>query len=113
MSELVFWNPNRRYILRAASPSRPSNECTSTVWAPRFRAMSSAVLTRASATSFPRVESSTRTSSMQGRPSAHSDSILVDQAIDFALPDQEGKPWRLDDHIARCPVLLVFYRGDW
>jgi hypothetical protein len=40
-------------------------------------------------------------------------SIPVDQAIDFELPDQEGKDWRLANHLARGPVLLVFYRGDW
>ncbi len=35
------------------------------------------------------------------------------KAIDFELPDQEGRPWRLSDHLAGQPVLLVFYRGDW
>jgi peroxiredoxin len=39
--------------------------------------------------------------------------MLVDQAIDFELPDQAGTAWRLADHLARGPVLLVFYRGDW
>jgi len=37
----------------------------------------------------------------------------VDKAIDFELPDHEGKPWRLADGLKRGPVLLVFYRGDW
>jgi peroxiredoxin len=37
----------------------------------------------------------------------------VDRAIDFELPDHEGKAWRLADHLARGPVVLVFYRGDW
>ena len=37
----------------------------------------------------------------------------MEKAIDFALPDQEGTSWRLADHCARNPVLLVFYRGDW
>jgi len=37
----------------------------------------------------------------------------VEKAIDFKLTDHEGKPWRLDDDLARGPVLLVFYRGDW
>jgi peroxiredoxin len=32
---------------------------------------------------------------------------------DFELPDQEGRPWRLADALARGPVLLVFFRGDW
>jgi peroxiredoxin len=37
----------------------------------------------------------------------------VQKAIDFELPDNEGKTWRLADQLARGPVLLVFYRGDW
>jgi peroxiredoxin len=37
----------------------------------------------------------------------------MDRAIDFELPDHEGKPWALADHLARGPVWLVFYRGDW
>ena len=37
----------------------------------------------------------------------------MDKAIDFELPDQEGTNWHLDEHLARGPVLLVFYRGDW
>jgi peroxiredoxin len=37
----------------------------------------------------------------------------VDKAIDFELADQEGKSWRLSDNLARGPVVLVFYRGDW
>jgi len=40
-------------------------------------------------------------------------SLAVERAIDFELPDHEGKAWRLADHLARGPVLLVFYRGDW
>jgi hypothetical protein len=40
-------------------------------------------------------------------------SMAVERAIDFELPDHEGKAWRLADHLARGPVLLVFYRGDW
>jgi peroxiredoxin len=38
---------------------------------------------------------------------------VVDRAIDFELPDQEGKAWRLAERLAQGPVLLVFYRGDW
>jgi len=30
----------------------------------------------------------------------------VSTAIDFDLPDHEGKAWRLADHLARGPVLL-------
>jgi len=40
-------------------------------------------------------------------------SALVDNAIDFELRDHEAKTWRLADHLAHGPVLLVFYRGDW
>jgi peroxiredoxin len=32
---------------------------------------------------------------------------------DFELPDQEGKGWRLTDHLTEGPVVLIFYRGDW
>jgi peroxiredoxin len=32
---------------------------------------------------------------------------------DFELPDHEGKSWRLSDQLARGPVVVVFYRGDW
>jgi peroxiredoxin len=39
--------------------------------------------------------------------------LVVERASDFELPDQEGNAWGLADHIARGPVLLVFYRGDW
>jgi peroxiredoxin len=37
----------------------------------------------------------------------------MNKAIDFELPDQNGNAWRLADHLARGPVVLVFYRGDW
>jgi peroxiredoxin len=37
----------------------------------------------------------------------------VDRAIDFELPSSEGGTWRLADHLASGPVVLVFYRGDW
>jgi peroxiredoxin len=39
--------------------------------------------------------------------------MFVDKAIDFELPDHEGRQWRLADQLKRGPVLLVFYRGDW
>jgi len=32
-------------------------------------------------------------------------------ALDFALPDDEGKEWRLSDHRGRV-VVLLFYPGD-
>jgi len=34
-------------------------------------------------------------------------------ASDFSLPDQNGEVWDLASALARGPVLLVFYRGDW
>ena len=37
----------------------------------------------------------------------------MQEAIDFELPDQDGKPWHLSDHLARGGVVIVFYRGDW
>ena len=37
----------------------------------------------------------------------------LDTAADFELPDHHGRPWRLGEHLAGGPVLLVFYRGDW
>ena len=37
----------------------------------------------------------------------------MNQAIDFELPDHEGKGWRLSDQLAHAAVVLVFYRGDW
>jgi hypothetical protein len=39
--------------------------------------------------------------------------VNMERAIDFELPDPEGKPWALADHRAGGPVVLVFYRGDW
>ena len=39
--------------------------------------------------------------------------VVVERAIDFELPDHDGKAWRLTAHLAQGPVLLVFYRGDW
>jgi len=37
----------------------------------------------------------------------------VENAINFELLDHDGNTWRLADHLARGPVGLVFYRGDW
>jgi hypothetical protein len=31
---------------------------------------------------------------------------------DFTLTDQEGRPWRLSDHLDAA-AMLVFLRGDW
>lgn len=35
------------------------------------------------------------------------------EAPRFTLPDENGRPVRLDDHLGRGPLVLVFYRGDW
>ncbi|WP_339657091.1 peroxiredoxin-like family protein [Flavobacterium frigidarium] len=35
------------------------------------------------------------------------------QAIEFELPNQEGKAVALKDLIAKGPVVVTFYRGDW
>jgi len=37
----------------------------------------------------------------------------VKHAHDFVLRDHNNRPWSLQDALARGPVLLVFYRGDW
>ena len=37
----------------------------------------------------------------------------MQRAIDFELPDQEGRRWSLVEHLKSGPVLIVFYRGDW
>jgi peroxiredoxin len=38
---------------------------------------------------------------------------LGDQAPDFALPDQLEREVHLVERLARGPVVLVFYRGEW
>ena len=35
------------------------------------------------------------------------------RAPDFALPDHLGATFRLADHVARGPLLVVFFRGHW
>lgn len=37
----------------------------------------------------------------------------MDQAPQFSLPDEHGSSWSLAGALARGPILLVFYRGDW
>jgi AhpC/TSA family len=68
----------------------------------------------------PATERTTRQSRQDSRPALSRNQrsclcvlIFVDKAIDFELPDHDGKPWRLADELKRGPVLLVFYRGDW
>jgi peroxiredoxin len=36
-----------------------------------------------------------------------------ERAVDFTLPSDDGGSWTLSEHLARGPVVLVFYRGDW
>lgn len=36
-----------------------------------------------------------------------------EQAPDFTLPNQVGKTVRLADRLAKGPVVLSFYRGEW
>ena len=36
-----------------------------------------------------------------------------DEAPDFTLPNQDGRPVTLSSFRGRGPVLLVFYRGHW
>ncbi len=36
-----------------------------------------------------------------------------DRAPAFELPDDEGKRWRLADHLRKRPVVLFFYMGDF
>jgi peroxiredoxin len=35
------------------------------------------------------------------------------EALDFELPDQDGRPVRLSSYRGQHPVLLIFVRGDW
>jgi len=37
----------------------------------------------------------------------------MDTTSDFELPDHDGNPWRLGEHLERGPLVLVFYRGAW
>jgi len=37
----------------------------------------------------------------------------MEKAIDFELLDHAGEGWRLTNNLARGPMVLVFYRGDW
>ena len=33
--------------------------------------------------------------------------------VDLALPDHEGKTFRLSEALRERTVVLLFYRGDW
>jgi peroxiredoxin len=37
----------------------------------------------------------------------------VARPVDFALPDQDGKPFRLSNALRERTVVVLFYRGDW
>lgn len=37
----------------------------------------------------------------------------IESAIDFTLPDQDGKPVTLSERWVKGPQLLLFYRGSW
>jgi hypothetical protein len=39
--------------------------------------------------------------------------VALQEAPDFELPDHLVRPWGLAAALARGPVLVVFYRGDW
>ncbi len=39
--------------------------------------------------------------------------MVLDKEADFTLPAATGGPWHLADALARGPVLLILYRGDW
>lgn len=38
---------------------------------------------------------------------------IGERAPDFTLPNQVGKTVRLADRLAKGPVVLSFYRGEW
>ena len=39
--------------------------------------------------------------------------VAGDRAPDFALPDRNGRPTSLSSLLARGPVVLSFFRGEW
>ncbi len=36
-----------------------------------------------------------------------------DLPLDFELTDHAGGPYRLSEHLAGGPVVVMFNRGDW
>jgi hypothetical protein len=38
---------------------------------------------------------------------------ISDQAPDFSLPNANGEMVQLSDLLARGPVVITFYRGEW
>ena len=45
-------------------------------------------------------------------PTPHADADPP-RAPDFELADQNGRPWRLSDHLGAGYLVVVFYRGHW
>lgn len=41
------------------------------------------------------------------------DAAPPERAVEFTMPDQDGRPVTLSDELAKGPVLLVFFRGHW
>jgi len=37
---------------------------------------------------------------------------MAELPVDFALEDENGRPWRLSDNLGDS-VALLFLRGDW
>lgn len=38
---------------------------------------------------------------------------VPDLPLDFELTDRTGSPYRLSEHLAEGPVVVMFNRGDW
>ena len=38
---------------------------------------------------------------------------VPDLPLDFELTDHTGIPYRLSEHLAEGPVVVMFNRGDW
>ncbi len=49
---------------------------------------------------------------MNTETTSNSAVVVGERAIPFTLPDQDGKPFRLSDAIARGPVVVFFYPKD-
>jgi len=37
---------------------------------------------------------------------------VIQLPVDFTLDDENGRPWRLSEHVGDS-VVLIFLRGDW
>ena len=56
---------------------------------------------------------STATANLEASGFLDSAIKVGDSAPDFVLPDAVGKPVKLSDLLAKGPVVLSFYRGQW